>query len=106
MLKISKKKVKTVYALMYILFFVGLAVIAVGGIFNFLWISLLPAAVCIGASVLCDIWIRNTFSCPKCTNCLLSTTAGTRRSFIVDPLNQYDRHCSVCGEEIKIEFTD
>ena len=105
MLRISKKKVKTVYALMYVSFFVGLAVIAAGGIFDFLWISVIPAAVCIGISVICDKQLRTMFSCPKCTNCLISATVDGRKSFIVDPLNQYDKHCSVCGEEINVELS-
>ena len=106
MLKVSKKKVKRIYVLMYISFFLGLAVIAAGGIFSFLWISLIPAAVCIGISVFCEMWLRATFSCPKCTNCLIRTTDGTRRSFIVDPLNQYERYCYVCGERIVVKITD
>ena len=105
MLNISKKKVKTVYALMYIAFVVGL----------FMFIAfeaadskllLLPGAAGICGAIYCNWWIRNQFKCPNCSNSLLRSRTGSRNRLVHDPLNTYDKYCSACGEEIKIRFTD
>ena len=105
MLKISRKKVKTVYALMHIAIVAGVIAIILFKPLDAYWL-LLPFVACFAAAVYCDWWIKEKFRCPNCTNCLVGGERGGHRHKVVDPLNQYDRYCSVCGEEIKIEFTD
>ena len=105
MLNISKKKVKTVYALMYIAFAVGLIMfIAFESADSKL--LLLPGAAGICGAIYCNWWLRDKFKCPNCSNSLLRSRTGSRNRLVHDPLNTYDKYCSTCGTEINIKFTD
>ena len=105
MLRLSKKKVKTVYALMYIAFAVAIISIICARPFDAYWLILVFIA-CLGIVFYCDWWLREQFKCPNCSKSLLRVEAGRRNNLIVDPLNQYDKYCSTCGTEIEIKFTD
>ena len=104
-LKISRKKVKTVYALMYVAFVVGIiSFIVIEPIDSKL--AAIPGIAGIFGAFYCNWWLKDKFKCPKCSNTLLRARWGRRNSLVVDPLNSYDNYCSVCGEKIEIRFTD
>lgn len=106
MLKISKEKVKLVYYLMYILFAVAImSFIAIDPFDSKL--AAIPGIAGICGALYCNWWLKDRFKCPNCSNTLLRPKYWGRRNFlVVDPLNSYDKYCSVCGEMIDVRFTD
>jgi len=106
MLRISRKKAKLVYTLMYVAFAVGLI--------SFIMISpsdsklaAIPGIAGICGALYCNWWLKDKFKCPNCSKTLLRPKRwGSRNYLVFDPLHTYDRYCSECGEEIVIKFTD